>query len=343
MNESYINTNAMTRIFVMMQFSNKFKSVRESIRKSASTAGFFCVWADELYHVGKITEQIESEIKSAHICICDVTNKNPNVAWEYGYAMALGKKVILLSQNAKYLFFDIKDNRTIIYDPLNIDETLIQPLIISLGLIKSSLSNIAPELLIGTKNHERMKLVATAKNIADTPYGIFNLISAAKEHIFIAGQNLYYFLQSNSNKSIFRTELKKFLKRSPNGQIDIMMCDENCSYAIQTWEYAQNITRFREQLEEVIFFFKEVSTEFNKESSLKGRLTIKKFDFIPVSASFIDPRNENGLAVIIPSAFQKINDARPCYILSNTYNKEILHEYWSVYYFWFTSMPSETI
>lgn len=327
--------------FVMMPFSKEFAEIRKSIRESVLSTGNQCILIDELDKVGKITEQIEAEIKSADACICDFTNKNPNVAWEHGFATALGKKIISLSQHTDDLFFDIKDYRTIIYNPLQIEKTLQQPLkkmITSLNLLDNS-----PELLIGTTNHEKMKLVASAKNIADTPYGIFNLMKTAKEHIFIAGQNLYFIVQNNSNKKQFKSELESFFKRVPNGQVDIMMCNENCNHAIKTWKYAQNISNYKEQLEEVFNFLKEIKSEFDKIPEIKERFIIKKFDFIPVSASFIDPKNKNGIAVIIPSVFQRVNDARPCYILSNHYNNEIFQEYWSVYYYWYTGTKHNSI
>lgn len=336
------NITPLKSAFVMMPFAKNFQLVRDAIRKAADTCGFFCIWADEVSDVGKITDQIEREIRKAHICICDLTNQNANVAWEYGYATALGKKVVLLSQNIKDLFFDIRDNRTLIYNERDLALTLIQPLILVLNRLEV-LSIPVPEIMAGTKKFEMVRLGAVAKNITDTPYEIFNLIDLANEHIFLAGQNLY-FIQSNPiNERKFKTQIKNFFKRSKEAKIEIMLCDENCLHAIETWQYVQGITNYREQLIQVLGFLGELKKEIELKPNMKGRFLIKKFDFIPLSATFIDPNSENGLAIITPNLFQRMNDSRPCYIFSKTYNRDIFKEYWSIYNFWFSAKENNPI
>ena len=44
-----------------------------------------------------------------------MTGRNPNVFYETGYAHALGKHVILLTQEAKDIPFDLKHYQHIIY------------------------------------------------------------------------------------------------------------------------------------------------------------------------------------------------------------------------------------
>lgn len=329
----------LPQAFVMMPFAEEFTIVRDSIKKVAFEAGFECAWSDEMPLVGKITEQIESEIRQSQICICDVTNKNPNVAWEYGYATALRKKVVLLSQNRDSIYFDIQDNRTIIYNVNSIEETLTKPLSLSLKTLKTNLSYNIPELLTGTRNHDNLRIAASGKNITETQYELFKLIALARSRVFLAGQNIYYLVQSNFNKRKFTEEIQKFLKRNPEGLVDIMLCDEKCSHAILTWEYSQKMNNFREQLIEVTTFLKEVLATVDADSSMNGRLTVKKFDFVPLSATIIDADSNNGIAVITPSIFQSINSAKPCFIVSCAYNKDIFHSYWSVYHSWYTSMP----
>jgi nucleoside 2-deoxyribosyltransferase len=48
--------------------------------------------------------------READLMIADVTGKNPNVYWEFGFAFALGRDYLVLSQNRR-LPFDISKQR----------------------------------------------------------------------------------------------------------------------------------------------------------------------------------------------------------------------------------------
>ncbi len=71
--------------------------------------------ADEMTDAGRITDQIISAIERADLVIADVTESNPNVMFELGYAAALGRPIILLNQAVEASPFDIKDWRQIVY------------------------------------------------------------------------------------------------------------------------------------------------------------------------------------------------------------------------------------
>ena len=83
------------KIFVMMPFRQEFDAVRSSVRVAADRAKVECVLADEIVEAGPISDQIVAEIRRSWACIADVTGQNPNVAWEIGFAQALGKKLLL--------------------------------------------------------------------------------------------------------------------------------------------------------------------------------------------------------------------------------------------------------
>jgi nucleoside 2-deoxyribosyltransferase len=71
--------------------------------------------ADQMTDAGRITDQIISAIERADLVIADVTESNPNVMFELGYAAALGRPIILLNQAVDESPFDIKDWRQIVY------------------------------------------------------------------------------------------------------------------------------------------------------------------------------------------------------------------------------------
>jgi hypothetical protein len=62
-------------------------------------------------------ETIESEIRSASVCIADISDDNPNVWYELGFAGAAGKDVVLLSSATREKYpFDIQHLNVIRYD-----------------------------------------------------------------------------------------------------------------------------------------------------------------------------------------------------------------------------------
>lgn len=209
--------------FVMMPFSKEFAVIRDSIRTAAVRAEVECVWADEITDAGRISDQIVAEIRRSWACIADVSGQNPNVAWEIGFAQALGKPVITISHSASDLFFDLKDQRTIVYERDNLSLTLTQALTTSLTRLRATQPSVPPEDLLGTTGHEKMSMVIAAKRIGNTPYGFFDLISRnAKKHIFIAAQNHFYFLERSERREQLRTELAKFLKGDATRMVDVM-------------------------------------------------------------------------------------------------------------------------
>jgi nucleoside 2-deoxyribosyltransferase len=57
--------------------------------------------ADDITEPGRITDQIISAIERADVVIADITDANPNVLFELGYADALEKRIIVLNQRLR--------------------------------------------------------------------------------------------------------------------------------------------------------------------------------------------------------------------------------------------------
>jgi hypothetical protein len=108
--------------FVILPFQEPFLVVYEKAVKPALTdLGCVVAKADDVKTVDSIINIILSQITQARFLVADVTYRNPNVFYEIGYAHAVGKKVILLSQSAEDLPFDLRHWRHIIYDPNSIN------------------------------------------------------------------------------------------------------------------------------------------------------------------------------------------------------------------------------
>lgn len=102
--------------FVLMPFSEDFDDVYSlGIRESCAQAGAFCERVDEQIFQGTILERIYNQIAKADFIVADMTGRNPNVFYEVGYAHALGKPTILLTQNVEDIPFDLRHFPHIIY------------------------------------------------------------------------------------------------------------------------------------------------------------------------------------------------------------------------------------
>ena len=104
-------------IFVLMPFSESFRDIYElGIKESCREAGAYCERIDEQLFNESILERVYNQISKAHVIIADMTGRNPNVFYETGYAHALGKRVILLTQGAEDIPFDLKHYPHIVYE-----------------------------------------------------------------------------------------------------------------------------------------------------------------------------------------------------------------------------------
>ncbi len=103
-------------VFILMPFDKKFNDVYQlGIKKACDEAGAYAERIDEQIFKESILNRIYNQIAKADVIISDMTGRNPNVFYETGYAHALGKNVILLTQNADDIPFDLKHYPHIIY------------------------------------------------------------------------------------------------------------------------------------------------------------------------------------------------------------------------------------
>ena len=117
--------------FVIMPFEPQFDDVYAAIKQAVETAVEHpdsCSRLDENRPAGRITDRLIQELRSATFCIADVTDEKPNVMWELGYAMALDKPTIVITQSISKLPFDVADVQTVPYDRKRLGNTLIMPL-----------------------------------------------------------------------------------------------------------------------------------------------------------------------------------------------------------------------
>ena len=103
-------------VFVLMPFDQKFKDTYElGIKQTCKELDAYCERVDEQIFTERILDRIYNQISKADILIADMSDRNPNVFYEVGYAHGLGKNVILLTNHADDIPFDFKHFTHIVY------------------------------------------------------------------------------------------------------------------------------------------------------------------------------------------------------------------------------------
>lgn len=99
-----------------MPFSSVFEDAyRLAIKPACEAAGAYTERVDEQIFSGSILERIYNQISKADLVVADLSERNPNVFYEVGYAHAIGKTTILLTRNTEDIPFDLKHFPHIIY------------------------------------------------------------------------------------------------------------------------------------------------------------------------------------------------------------------------------------
>jgi len=104
-------------VFVIMPFKAPFNDYYKSvIRPAVSDAGFDITRSDEIYGTQAFIQKIWNGILKAEAIIAEMTGANPNVLYELGLSHAIGRKVIMVTQNIDSVPSDLRHINCIVYD-----------------------------------------------------------------------------------------------------------------------------------------------------------------------------------------------------------------------------------
>jgi hypothetical protein len=191
--------------FVLMPFDKSFNDIYEfGIKGACIAANLYCERVDEQIFLGSVLDRIYSQISKADVVVADMTGRNPNVFYEVGYAHALGRKVVLLTQSADDIPFDLKHFPHIIYrkEITNLKAELarylshlvsddrpteVHKVLIDLYVNETRLSN---EIAIAKhKNHETPNATVTVFNAAQTTFysGDFHVGLITSDDVYVRG------------------------------------------------------------------------------------------------------------------------------------------------------------
>ncbi|MFM7018237.1 hypothetical protein [Flavobacterium sp.] len=104
------------KAFVIMPFAKSFDDIfKIGIKDTAKENDIEAYRLDEeLFDEGMLAK-IYSEIENCDFVIADLSDKNPNVFYELGYAHAIGKLCILITKSVENIPFDLKHKRHVVY------------------------------------------------------------------------------------------------------------------------------------------------------------------------------------------------------------------------------------
>jgi hypothetical protein len=109
-------SSAKPRVFVAMPFKDEMlDSWNLGIYPAVRAAGFVCERADLESFVGDVVDWVRTRIKTSTYVVALLTDANPNVYLEVGYAWGVGVPTVLLVSDPDHLKFDAKGQRSLVY------------------------------------------------------------------------------------------------------------------------------------------------------------------------------------------------------------------------------------
>lgn len=110
------SSSAKNHVFVAMPFKDEMSDLYHyGIQGSVRNAGFLCERADLSSFAGDVMHWVRERIKTATLVIADLTESNPNVYLEVGYAWGCGIPTVLIVKDTDHLKFDTRGQRCLPY------------------------------------------------------------------------------------------------------------------------------------------------------------------------------------------------------------------------------------
>jgi len=106
-------------VAVMMPFDAAFDPVYATLQAAVAAAGMSCQRADDIWIDDHVIQDVVTLLCKASVVICDLTGRNSNVFYEMGIAHVLAREVVMITQSAQDVPFDVAHIRHVRYLPNN--------------------------------------------------------------------------------------------------------------------------------------------------------------------------------------------------------------------------------
>jgi nucleoside 2-deoxyribosyltransferase len=102
--------------FVAMSFDEQFKDVYNlGIEPAVTGKKLICERTDKTVFTGEILKRIKTKIQSAAVVIAEVSEANPNVYLEIGYAWGKDRKIVLVTKEGRDPLYAVRWHKHICY------------------------------------------------------------------------------------------------------------------------------------------------------------------------------------------------------------------------------------
>ena len=102
--------------FVIQPFGELHRAVFDLISEAAARSSVRVWRSDSIKPGDSIVSSIHSALRDADCIIADVSDANPNVMYELGFARSSDKPIILIANDSRNIPFDLYGVRILIYD-----------------------------------------------------------------------------------------------------------------------------------------------------------------------------------------------------------------------------------
>jgi hypothetical protein len=124
------SSSSKEHVFVAMPFKEDMDDTYHyGIQGVVREAGFLCERADLSSFTGDVMQWVRDRIKTAKLVVADLTDGNPNVYLEVGYAWGCSVPTVLLVKDTEDLKFDVRSQRCLQYKKIkDLEESLAKEL-----------------------------------------------------------------------------------------------------------------------------------------------------------------------------------------------------------------------
>ena len=107
------------KCFIIQPLDDEYiRRCEETYKQAIQKAGLFPYRVDEHYDAKTlIIQKIREEIENSEVCLAEITENNPNVWYEFGFADGCGIPVVLICEDGKRgeLPFDVNQRNVYFY------------------------------------------------------------------------------------------------------------------------------------------------------------------------------------------------------------------------------------
>jgi hypothetical protein len=259
--------------FMMMQFTGEYQSaIFEKVQETINRVNSIREYSIELIRadlgqplsIASIEEHLKKYIDNCDFSIAEISQLNPNVMFEMGYAIGVNKPVIVMVQKGITVPADFRGRLYFEYSPA---EMHLIPQILQ-GYVKGA---------IESKIAERQKTTYTVRAFSNRAISdMMDRTKKAEEIIEVLTTNLNSFVDSG-----FAAIVKERLKSQKNLKVRILTLDPESDFAAH---------RARQLIKSTRYFREELRLSLERTSKMyfdfPGQCNIATFDEFPPQISF---------------------------------------------------------